>query len=213
MKKVVLWFCGTGILLGLFVFGLDEATKYAETTSFDTCCMDVFYSRMLLLAGGGGMLGGGLGYVLVKLKDNLVRILLPVFQIIFWLVGYEGIHFLSKKLLHTSARGVDWGISVNYYFVSFSVIVILINVIASLFRRFEVLIVVISILLFSLIVFPTFKYYPYKTLLVLFLAAGSFILMPITSFFLRKRASIISRNNAVLCKSDKELFPERRNGR
>jgi H+/Cl- antiporter ClcA len=66
MKRGLIFSGIIGVLIGLFTFILDEFIKYAEVNSFDDCCMEVFYSRLILLSLGGMLLGIITGYLLWK---------------------------------------------------------------------------------------------------------------------------------------------------
>ncbi len=61
------------MLIGLYIFLLDEYIKYAEVNSFDTCCMDVFFGRLILLPLFGFLLGSVLGFILNLLFNYLKK--------------------------------------------------------------------------------------------------------------------------------------------
>jgi ABC-type transporter Mla maintaining outer membrane lipid asymmetry permease subunit MlaE len=62
-KKIKIWGI-IGMLIGLYIFLLDEYIKYAEVNSFDNSCLDVFFGRLIILPLFGFISGSVLGYSL-----------------------------------------------------------------------------------------------------------------------------------------------------
>ena len=101
---------------------------------------------------------------LLKPLTNVQKLILPFIQIGLWIFLYEVLNrYLRKTGVFTPTRGVAWGISVEYYFFWYVIIVGLVNLAYLIFRKYYLIWLCLGLLGFFFVVSPTMYTYPYKT--------------------------------------------------
>jgi len=98
----------------------------------------------------------------MKYRNNAFYIIVPVIQIVFYIVAYELINYFAHRMGWANARGVAWGISLQFYTLIYIVIILLSNLLGYFIPKKVLLISIVSAIIFSSFVWPILDSYPYR---------------------------------------------------
>jgi hypothetical protein len=112
----------------------------------------------------------------MKYRANFFYLLVPVIQIVFFVLAYDITNYAAHKMGLVYSRGVAWGISVEMYAVYYILIVMVLAVLIYLLDKKVLLLSFIASLVFALTISPVLDSYPYR--------GGLLILIGVTGIFM-----------------------------
>jgi hypothetical protein len=112
----------------------------------------------------------------MKYRASFFYILVPILQIVFYIVAYDVSNYTARKMGLIDSRGVAWGISVQMYLVYYVCIIMVLGVLSYLMEKKVFLLSTIASLLFALLILPVLDDLPYRGgLLILIGIIGVFM--------------------------------------
>jgi hypothetical protein len=112
----------------------------------------------------------------MKYAKDLFYVLIPIIQIIFFVVGYDLTNNAARKMGLVYSRGVAWGITVQMYAYEYIAIIMVLGFLIYYKNRKALLFTIVAAVIFALIIFPILDSYPYRGGVVILIGvAGIFI--------------------------------------
>jgi hypothetical protein len=125
----------------------------------------------------------------MKYARDVLYVLIPIIQIIFFVMGYDLINYAARKMGLVYSRGVGWGITVQMYAIEYAAIIMILGFLIYYVKKKALTFTIIAAVVFGMIIVPVLDSFPYR--------GGVIIVIGITGIFINYLFWLIKRKSKL----------------